>query len=311
MALTRGTCFATNYRVEVAGIRVTSDNYTDVLGDGLVSYDPTTHTLYLNGADIRPERGVKCIENLGGTLKIHLESYNYAISSDNIVSIYSEGNLIIEGSGSLEVSGRHGIVVEDGYDLTIRGGCTINACSVARPPYGATSAITGRPGGTCTIDKAWVNAYHTGYPYCPLIGFSYMNLIDCVVRIPEGAVWDEFRFVVDGNEFTTTEYNRFEIIPTPYHFDVNGASVNRLNYTDILGDSTAYYDPINNILTLDNANITSNFSGLSIHDDLIVKLIGNNSFTCSSGIDFVDANVTLQGPGFARDKFPLRHQWRV
>ena len=43
------------YGIAVAGIEVTELNYTNVLGDGKVSYNATTHTLTLNNANIVPE----------------------------------------------------------------------------------------------------------------------------------------------------------------------------------------------------------------------------------------------------------------
>ena len=41
-----------NYRLWVGGTRVTSANKNDILGSGTASYDPTTHTLTLNNANI-------------------------------------------------------------------------------------------------------------------------------------------------------------------------------------------------------------------------------------------------------------------
>lgn len=41
-----------NYDLWVAGTQVTKSNQSDVLGDGTVSYDPTTNTLTLNDADL-------------------------------------------------------------------------------------------------------------------------------------------------------------------------------------------------------------------------------------------------------------------
>ena len=43
------------YGIAVAGIEVTELNYTNVLGDGKVSYNATAHTLTLNNANIVPE----------------------------------------------------------------------------------------------------------------------------------------------------------------------------------------------------------------------------------------------------------------
>lgn len=129
---------ATVYPVWVADIQVTDAIMDDVLGDGTVSYDPSTNTLILNGAVISATK------------------VNYGIRSTE--------KLIISGVGS--VIGNHGIYMESG-DLTIDGdvelinatgyyGIFANAGSITITEHasvGAVSAVqTIRAKGDIVID---------------------------------------------------------------------------------------------------------------------------------------------------------------
>ena len=63
---------ATAYGVTVGSVAVTELNYSDVLGDGKVSWDNTNHILTLNGATI--DGGIRC--NLDGALTVLLQGQN-------------------------------------------------------------------------------------------------------------------------------------------------------------------------------------------------------------------------------------------
>lgn len=52
MILSAQTASAGDYNVWVKGVRVTTDNASDVLGDGTVSYDAADKTLKLTNADL-------------------------------------------------------------------------------------------------------------------------------------------------------------------------------------------------------------------------------------------------------------------
>ena len=105
----------------VGGVTVTVENMDDVLGDGTVSYDPDTNTLTLNGAEILVSDGHYGIRNTG-TLNICLQGQNKVICSGTY-GIYSTDDMVIDGSGSLEVSGADfGIRIAGGYEI---GGLTL------------------------------------------------------------------------------------------------------------------------------------------------------------------------------------------
>lgn len=70
--VTVGVTTATCYGVTVGDVAVTELNYSDVLGDGKVSWDNTKHILTMNGATING--GIRC--SIDGTLTVHLVGEN-------------------------------------------------------------------------------------------------------------------------------------------------------------------------------------------------------------------------------------------
>ena len=103
----------TVYDIWVDGVQVTSEN-KDNLFSGTVSYDPTTHTLFLNNAtldnDTMSDYGIKT--TIPSTLKIRLTGTNsitrtysgggiaIAPNSGNSVEITGDGTLVINVNGS-------------------------------------------------------------------------------------------------------------------------------------------------------------------------------------------------------------------
>lgn len=68
----------------------------------------------------------------------------------------------------------------------------------------------------------------------------------------------------------------------PYGIYVAGIAVNRSNQDDVLGDGTVYYDPLNQLLTLDNATIESEDTVVYSMIDLHIQLIGENKVVCTN-----------------------------
>ncbi len=123
------TVFASeNYNITVSGTQVTSDNASDVLGDGTVYYDDETKTLTLNNA------------NLNGGILISQENVvNILIQGENKITSNEYGivknaypldptapaGLFISGPGSLEMQAQtngieayRGLIIEN-IDLVI------------------------------------------------------------------------------------------------------------------------------------------------------------------------------------------------
>ena len=142
---------ATNYGIWVGGVEVTSANKADVLGtadgDGAtVTYDPDTSTLTLDNATINTAHDAVWIDSVTqGKYGIYAtEDLNINMVGDSTIlgqnytnnaslGIYTGGDLVIKGNGSLNVSGGTGKVSSGIYsrgNITIEGG-EITATSAA------------------------------------------------------------------------------------------------------------------------------------------------------------------------------------
>lgn len=145
---------ATDYGITIAdkdesgatvGVLITEENYTDVLGDGTVSYDPTTNTLTLNGYKYEGSgfgstysKYVIYVPNSIGELNIVLEGENRIVLSTDPDMVWAcaifipKTDVIIKGNGSLVINssvvGFSNINEDSDSRLEIKGGnITINA----------------------------------------------------------------------------------------------------------------------------------------------------------------------------------------
>ena len=114
------------YGLWVAGVKVTTRNSSDVLGDGTVSYegDGRTGTLTLNGADITEssyEDAEALIVSTIDHLTINLVGENkIGMGEKAPVNGISAYDLTIKGEGSLEVGARASCIKGD--ELTVESG---------------------------------------------------------------------------------------------------------------------------------------------------------------------------------------------
>ena len=144
--------FVTKYGITIAdkdesgatvGVEITSENCTDVLGDGTVSYDPTTNTLTLNGYVYE---GEGCLVDEGGYMAI-------------MADIPAEGlTIVLVGANSIMVSGSDsaGMVFFEEGDLTIKGNGSLSINSIM---YGITLQTDS---GKLTTENAKLNITTTG-----------------------------------------------------------------------------------------------------------------------------------------------------
>ena len=116
------------------GVDITTENYEDVLGDGTVSYDPTTNTLTLNNYVYNGEGlggdGVPCaitadtpIEGLTIVL-VGTNSITVSGGGSAGMAFFGGGGLTVKGNGSLFINaGAYGIVLVESSDgIKIDGG---------------------------------------------------------------------------------------------------------------------------------------------------------------------------------------------
>ena len=123
---------------------------TSASGDGWTySREGTEAALTLSGANISGTSDCDAIEAYHMNLTIELTGSNTVTgTNDTSIGIYlSDGNLTIQGSGSLSVSGnRYGITVDPtgdtGGHLTITGNCTVAALATTYFAIVANNGIT-------------------------------------------------------------------------------------------------------------------------------------------------------------------------
>ena len=119
------------YPLWVKGAQITSDNNTDVLGDGKVSYDPETGTLKLDGADITADS-----DHQYNDAAIYYEGKEKDLIIDAVKAstikasgledshgIYSMNRSLVF-NGTLSVTGGDGGIACNGNKITVNGKLT-------------------------------------------------------------------------------------------------------------------------------------------------------------------------------------------
>ena len=132
---------AADYYVEIGEVHITSDNYKNIsaaggfpaVKKGKISFDNSTRTLTLNNVLIKPDKGKRGIyvfidyEWKQRPLIIKLIGHN-VIEPTIEEAVGTNGiPIVITGSGSLVASGTSNVSIFSGKQLTIQGGCTIEA----------------------------------------------------------------------------------------------------------------------------------------------------------------------------------------
>ena len=154
LPMTAGKAYAEDYELHVGGTPVTSDNASDILGDGTVSYNATSNTLTLNGATITMTGDGVPIQSDIPDLKIEVKGENklsgrdYSIYTSESVTITGEGSLEAEGSlygimatGEIKIEGRSKVQAQ-GTAYAIRsysGQITLGGHAITEPTKGRVS----------------------------------------------------------------------------------------------------------------------------------------------------------------------------
>ena len=132
---------AADYYVEIGEVHITSDNYKNIsaaggfpaVKEGKISFDNSTRTLTLNNVLIKPAEGKRGIyvfidyEWKERPLIIKLIGRNVIEATKESSVSTNSIPIVITGSGSLNASGN--VSISSGKQLTIQGGCTIEAKS--------------------------------------------------------------------------------------------------------------------------------------------------------------------------------------
>lgn len=234
---------ALTYSLWVAGIQVTSDNSSDILGDGTVSYSAFNNRLTFNNATINVAD--YCVKNYKDGLTIRFIGTN-KLTSSNDLAIYSdtEGELTLTGTGSVSLKG-YSALRHAGTLLKIEGGLQLTA-----------EATTGSGIYTAEVDYACdleifgantkIRAFSPRYPFA-----NFYND-------------DDYQGVTlkDGLGITEPEGARFHGY---YIYDKNGNSVQNqwVTISQMPVEAYAQYD--NGTLTFYYDNLKQTRKGTSYH----------------------------------------------
>ena len=154
----------------VAGVKVTTENINDILGDGSASvqFDPSTNTLYLNNATIAGayssgyinaaiySEGSLTIVNTGTSTVTN--TYNDATNLANVYGICVASALVTQGTGTLTVTSGTG---GTSYNCGIRVGTGGNYFTINGPTVKAFAGIAGSGGKSYGVCVGNIN-----YSYC-------------------------------------------------------------------------------------------------------------------------------------------------
>lgn len=288
------------FRLYVADVQVTLDNATHITGEGIngmVSYNPGEKTLVLDNATITATG--QGIRNEIFGLRILLMGNNTIEASS--VGIYCEegSDLVIDGSGTLNVTGGSQGIFAYVANLTLQGGCVVNA-------HGADGiGVEGSDDAELNILNASLVAQ--GGPHSLSIGgFSSLNRVGCSILEPKGSVYyyDEhldYHYMADsgGNAIKTSV-----VIGTSYDMTVANVPVTSVNAAHVTGSGitgSVSYDVASNVLTFNNATITgSSYCFHNNRDGLTLQLVGNSTLTATGNyahVVFLDADLSIEGPG--------------
>lgn len=227
---------AEEYNLYIAGTQVTSDNATNILGDGAASYDASSNTLIISGDITAPDNKTSCIKgeldnltikvaanaNLSSTIDaININGKNTTITGEKTLTIVTSGssssfaitilngdicmtnaNLSLKGSlgcGLGKISINHTYLSINGIIANFGGDVDITDSNVSVKST-TESAIHGS-GGTLSIDNSSVSATTTAPSTSAISGWVSLETV-CNLKTPQGGRYDTEtkKFIdADGN----------------------------------------------------------------------------------------------------------------
>ena len=305
------------YPVAVANMDVFPYNANDVLGDGMVSYDPATLTLTIQenanistgamGAVIKVVDQDLTVVFVGAPAQFYGESEECIVmdATDKKLTLISQPgkyNAQIEllSDNNMDLP----VINALGCDVEFRG---VNPFIVASAYYYLTAPVIKAKNVYINTPVSFENKKTSSL-------YNALNV--AAVELGAGIVLDPSLDKLQYN--TTSKQVEWKVASTDKilwvnfiggalknnaEVYINGIRVTQVNKTDILGDGKISYDEDNQKLTLDNAKIYA-YSGDAIYASstglttLTIELKGNNVITCDDayGIE-TDVNTDIIGVG--------------
>ena len=288
----------TPYGLRIAGVSVTSVNYTDLSTipgvTGTVTYAPTTKTLTLDNATIDGGQDDAILSNIDG-LTVKLIGTNTVTTAETSAILHYRP-MTITGGGTLnvETSRLSGISAVE-CSLTIEG-CTVNAKGSWGIKGGGLSDLS-----NLIIRNATVTA--EGSLLGSITDFKTFTLDGCKITSPAGAKWNPTKKAVTDVSGNIIKEKVTITAAVSYDLEIAGKRVHELNCNDLSVipgvTGTVKYDPTTKTLTLDNATINGgNNKGIySRIDGLTMKLTRTNMVTSETAAIWHDRSTTITGRG--------------
>ena len=242
-----GSGSAVTYELWICGEQVTEENRTDILGDGVFSFEPEYDMLFLRG-DCTAE-DVDIIHNKIDGLQLDV-NFDSQLTASKCSAIWTEGDLTITGnsnrltilspeSGAIYLSGSF----DERTHLTLR--LEDLTLSIQSCIYG----ITGNSGNerlvvrnsSVRIEDAIAGAVSN-------LGAGVVLMNCTLTSPPDGSLEENGILNGEGDPAQTVVIQDAE---QGYDLWICGIQVNSENASDVLGDGGFYYDTDNARLTID------------------------------------------------------------
>ncbi len=172
------------YDVWVAGTQVSDDNAGNVLGDGKVSYDPTSNTLKLNNARIDYQENqsdnTKGAILFNGDLNVELVGENVITSVTSGIYANGAGDLVITGDALTVDAVYYGIGSANASRNVTISGVDLDVDVDRRSPFIGVGIQAG--GQLLITDGTVAEVTGTGADTHPVIGNGGLSIVDSEVH---------------------------------------------------------------------------------------------------------------------------------
>lgn len=282
---------------------VTNTNKNDVLGDGKVSYNPSTKTLNLNNVNYKSISSPLFVFT---PITINLAGANTLTSTSYVAALNLFANTTITGSNGATLAANNEIDYEGHAGIQVtQSALTIKDCevSVYSPNgYGVKGqwAIksTTQPGtSTLALNNASL-VVNNSTKYNSIDNFKNLTLTDCCYERPTTATFDAAQGYVKNG--TASVKGNLEI-RKGYGIIVGGTRVTKDNASNIKSGIT--YDASTNTLKFNNGKVSTDSYGIVAYKDLNLYVSGTDNAIASSKqhgiLAYGDVNITGPGKGMS------------
>nr|MCR5305487.1 immunoglobulin domain-containing protein [Oscillospiraceae bacterium] len=276
---------AASYNLTICGTNVTDDNKSDILGDGVFSYDADAKKLYVHGNKTNNDASPIILSQIKD-LTVEVSANSTLIQQADYPAIRFTDSATIQGPRSLTVkntASNNSIAIFTWSPVEIR-----NISLSVETNY---DAFSGSKTGKLTITKSDVNikAHNSWFAF---YYFDSITLNGCHIVSPTDCV------LTDGASRNAAGGPVSELSIQRETLALAGTDVFAGNMDDIFGDGNFRYIPASNTLliagdlTTENAVLESDVPGLTVVVEKDCELIStaDNGFVLSG-----DTTITGQG----------------